>query len=523
MTVIKNKLKDRIIELLPIFICLCASLVPNILQAHGSEIPCKPFEPVYVGPELNSSDLKAFRSPEPVAASLPNDPFLEKQWYLYNYGQPDDQGNLGVPGCDSNILESWKSYHPQKEVILAIVDSGLDLTHEDIDPSFLWTNPGETGTDADGKDKATNGKDDDGNGYIDDIHGWNFQRNTPNIQEDQYHGTHVTGMLSATSNNTIGISGSFPFLKIMPVKIFGLGNDLSSAEIAKAIHYAVDNGAKVLSNSYGTPSFSQDMKDAISYCNSKGVLFVCASGNYRKNMDVEEEKDYPSCYGLENELVVGATDNRDLSTFSNFGSMVEIVAPGDNIFSLWPKSKYRSLSGTSQACPLVAATAVMTWSQHPEWTWREVKQNLLSGADQIQGLSRYVKGGLRLNVGNSIKGKTGIRLPQNDYNTWKTMDYLLESKHPYLNGQTATFSINIENAKKFRLHFAQLAIDHYDDYLSILDRNASMTEFINGVFGESWSEPIEGNQATLILKANDYVNEYGFKIDKVQFQPEERK
>ncbi|MBF0409381.1 MAG: S8 family serine peptidase [Candidatus Riflebacteria bacterium] len=482
------------------------------------EIPCQPFEPVYTGPEYSYEELSQFYNTRTASDSLPNDPFLTAQWYLHNFGQPDDKQQNGIPGCDINVFNAWQAYNPKKEIILAILDSGLDLKHEDINQEVLWVNKGESGTDENGNDKSTNGLDDDQNGYIDDLHGWNFQRKTPVVQDDQYHGTHITSLLCAKTNNSLGISGGFPFVKIMLVKIFGIGSNLTSEEIASAVKYAVDNGAMVLSNSYGTPSYTDAMKKGIEYSASKGALFVCASGNSRKNMELPEEKDYPSCYGIENQLVVGAVNNRNVSTFANFGNMVEISAPGENIFSLMPGSKYRSFSGSSQACPMVAAAAAMIWSQNPEWTWRDVKNSLIKGADQIRGLSKYVKNGLTLNVGNSIKNLEGKRLPEYDFSKWQTKDYAIESQHPYWNGKLATFTVAVEGAKRFRMHFTNIEMEHNGDSLEILDETGNQIEYLNGIFGECWSEVIEGSSAQLILTANDYVNAWGFKIDRIQFQ-----
>ncbi|NLI79170.1 MAG: S8 family serine peptidase [Candidatus Riflebacteria bacterium] len=494
-------------------------LVMAALPVLGGEIPYRPYEPVEIGAPFTDADAAGRRPARCPHGHTVDDPFLDKQYPLCNHGQADDKGQTGSAGCDIGGLEARLAFKPQQEIILAIVDSGLELNHPDVDPAVLWTNPGESGTDAEGRDKAANGVDDDGNGYIDDVHGWNFCRNSPDINEDHYHGTHVGGLLCAPANNGTGIAGACPGVKIMLVKIFGLGSSLGSEQIATAIRYAVDNGARVLSNSYGSPSFTQAMKDAIAYTAQKGALFVCASGNSRKNMDLEEEQDYPSCYGVENQLVVGATNNRDLSTFCNFGSMVEIAAPGENIFSLFPKGQYRSFSGTSQACPLVAGAATMVWMQHPDWTWRQVKRAVLDSADQVRGLSRYVVGGLRLNLFNALTGRPGRRLPAEDFSQWREEARTLESPHPYPNQKTLTFDLAVPGARKLRVHFARLAIDHFGDSLTLRDGGGGLVEYINGIHAAGWSEVIEGDRVQLVLEAGDYINEFGFVIDAVQWLP----
>jgi subtilisin family serine protease len=487
--------------------------------AGAEEVPCRPFEPVDWGTPVTQAEAANLGFATGLRDGLPNDPFFPKQYGWYNEGQPDDKGRHGFPGCDIKLFDALKAYKPQKEIILAIVDSGLDLTHEDIDPAVLWTNPGETGPDANGNDKATNGIDDDQNGYIDDVHGWNFQRNTPNIQEDQYHGTHVGGQLCARVNNGVGIAGAYPGLKIMLVKVFGLGGYLSSEQFATAIRYAVDNGAMVLSNSYGTPSYTQAMNDAVAYTKSKGALFVCAAGNSRKNMDLEEDRDYPSCYGHDNQLVVGATNNQDFATFCNYGSMVDIAAPGENMFSLMPKNQYRSLSGTSQACPVVAGAACLVWAMNPQFSYREVKQRLIDSADQVLGLSLWVRDGLRLNLFNALTGKRGQRFPTENFDLWKTEPVSIQTPHPYPNNATLTFDISRPQAAKMRLHFSRFGVEHYGDKMLITTTDDRPLAFVNGQRGSFWTDVYATQTVRLVLFTNETSTDYGFHVDQIQWLP----
>ncbi|HNV69639.1 MAG TPA: S8 family peptidase [Candidatus Ozemobacteraceae bacterium] len=497
------------------FFFRCASLFFFLIAvvAGAAEIPPQPFEPVDWGRSYTSDQLSRSDARD---GGLPNDPLLDKQYAWRNVGQADDKGQVGIPGCDVRLFDAWRVYKPKQEIILAIVDSGLDLQHEDIDPSCLWVNPGESGLDAQGRDKAGNGVDDDQNGYVDDVHGWNFLKNSPDIQEDHYHGTHVGGQLCARGSNGLGITGGFPGLRIMLVKVFGLGTTLSSEKFAEAIRYAVDNGAKVLSNSYGTPSYTSAMEAAVKYSHDHGTLFVCASGNSRKNMDLEEDKDYPSCYGFENQLVVGATNNRDLSTFSNFGSMVDVAAPGEQMMSTMPKNQYRSFSGTSQACPIAAAAACWVWSMNPQFTALDVKQRLLDSADELPGLRPYVRDGLRLNLYNALLGLPGRRLPAADYSTWATEERVIETSHPYYNNKVVTWDVSVEGAKAFRLHFSRMAIDHFGDTLEIQSRAGQVLAVYNINKDDFWTDAFDGDSVKLVFTANEYVGDYGFTIDRLQ-------
>lgn len=473
----------------------------------AAEVPPRPFEPIVAGPVRERA--------EPARDGAPtNDPFLLKQWWLFNEGQADESGQVGLAGADLGIFEALTQAPQVKPVILAIVDSGLDLTHEDIDPACLWTNPGEAG------DKANNGIDDDGNGYVDDVHGWNFCKKNGDVQEDQYHGTHVGGLVAAVTGNGRGIAGAYPPVKIMIVKVFGLGGYLSSEDFARAVQYAVDNGAQVLSNSYGTPSYVAKFKEAIEYTERKGALFVCAAGNSRKNLDDPEDQDYPSCYGVANQLVVGASDNRDVSAlFSNRGSVVDVAAPGQSMFSLMPGNKYRAFSGTSQACPLVAGAAALLWSGHPEWTYRDVKARLLASADQRTGLSRWVRTGARLNVLKAMRGQEGDRLPTYDFSTWVSKPWPLESQHPYHNNVDQQHVIAVPEAKALRIHFAKFDTDHTYDKLEIADGAGAHLETLEGLLGETWSVVVPGDTAKLHWTTSENVYGWGWIIDRVEYLP----
>jgi len=361
--------------------------------------------------------------------------------------------------------------------------------------------------------------DDDGNGFVDDVHGWDFVDGEPDIQDDGYHGTHCGAIISATADNGIGITGAYPGIEIMPVKIFGLGRYLSSEEIAQAIRYAADNGARVISASFGSATPNEAIRAAVEHCRDQGVLFVSAAGNYRKNLDSEEGRDYPSCYGIENQLVIGGSDNQDNSaTFSNFGQIVDLVAPARWIHSLMPGSKYRAFSGTSQACPLAAGAAALLWSEHPEWTYREVKERLIDSADQRERLQRWCRSSGRLNIYKALAGLPGDRNPLRDFSHWKTMPFELETPHPYPNEKTVVYPVEVPGARAIRIHFERFAIEKTYDTLTIRNGNGQLVEILEGDLGEIDSVVIEGDRATLEHFSGDFINDWGFRIDRIQYE-----
>lgn len=438
----------------------------------------------------------------------PQDPDFAKEWWLHNTGQIDNDGQVGTVGADIKMLEALEIYSPKKEVILAIIDSGLDLRHEDIDEENLWVNQAEK--------NGIPGVDDDQNGYIDDIHGWNMVHQNADIQDNLYHGTHVGGMIAAISNNDKGIFGRVPGVRLMIVKIWDKGGDIFSTHVGEAVRYACDNGAQILSNSYGTPSANQATKEAIEYCQSKGVLFVGAAGNVGQNLDLTA--DYPSSFNFDNQIVVGASDNQDgRATFSNYGDIVDLFAPGKDIYSLVPNNKYKYLSGTSEACPLVALSAAMTLAQNPQLSWKELKERLIMSGDQFKRLKKWSNNGRRLNLYNALEGQEGIALTEYDFEKWSSESVTIESPHPYPRRTTIEIKHKQAAAKRFRLHFSRFELSNYDTVV-IKDEKGEIIERYNGDQLPFWTQVIEGNSASITLTSGSSPLKYGYLIDQIQFE-----
>jgi subtilisin family serine protease len=256
-------------------------------------------------------------------------------------------------------------------VIVAIVDTGVQVDHPDL-KNNIWVNTAEQG----GKP----GVDDDGNGYVDDVYGWDFRNNRPNAIDDNEHGTHCAGIIGAEMNGkgTVGVS---PLVKIMPLKFLGADGSGDTATAIAAINYAVDNGAKVISNSWGGGGRSQLLEEAITRAVAKGVLVVAAAGNSASNND--SVASYPANYpGV---ISVASTDRNDaLSSFSNYGSATtRIAAPGSDIYSTVIGSSYAYLSGTSMATPQVSGALALALALRPNKTRAEIEAALCSSAKKI--------------------------------------------------------------------------------------------------------------------------------------------
>lgn len=216
-----------------------------------------------------------------------------------------------------------------ENLVVAVLDEGVDFSHPDL-ADRKWVNPGESGMDANGNDKATNGIDDDGNGFVDDVNGWNFCTNSPAVYEQtKYdtttdpsktlnHGTHVAGTIAGSLNDD-GLVGVAPNVKIMGLTFLGANDQNQNggecegsgnlADQIKALEYATEKGVKISNNSYGAEGFSQAERDSIVAARDAGHLFVAAAGNSSVDND-GAGADYPASYDVENIISVAAVDNR---------------------------------------------------------------------------------------------------------------------------------------------------------------------------------------------------------------------
>ncbi|MFZ5863099.1 MAG: S8 family serine peptidase [Nitrospirota bacterium] len=332
------------------------------------------------------------------ARIIPNDPLFSSLWGLHNIGQAG-----GTVDADIDAPEAWDSQVGSPSVVVADIDSGMDLTHPDL-AANLWVNPGEI---------IGNGIDDDGNGYIDDYRGWDFVNNDSNPSDDGGHGSHTAGIIAAVGNNGVGVTGVAWQARVMPLKFLDAGGNGLTSDAVDAILYAANMGVRIINASWGCNGvgcYSQALEDAIAYANSAGVLVVVAAGNNGTNNDVTP--DYPCVSTQPNVICVSATTRNDqLASFSNYGSStVDLGAPGSAILSTVPTgscglcdpSRYLSVNGTSSAAPHVSGAAALILSQFPSYTLTQVRDAILSTVDPIPALTGRTTTGGRLNVQRAL-------------------------------------------------------------------------------------------------------------------------
>lgn len=305
----------------------------------------------------------------------PNDPEYYQQW--------------GLRAIKAN--KAWEIEKGNEQVVIGLIDSGVDYNHPDLADN-IWLNYGEIGLDNDGNDKQTNSIDDDDNGFVDDWQGWDFtdtkildamgdchdRDNDP--MDDLGHGTHCSGIMAAQTNNNLGVAGVTWFCKVMNIRAgfrTPSGGFLEDDDVSAGIVYAVDNGAQIISISWGDTQLSPIIRDVCQYAIDMGVVLVASAGN-QAGVGLL----YPATF---NDVisVTAVDERRSLCTFSSYGEGLDLCAPGLNIFSTTINDDYKMESGTSMSAPFVAGATALLLSQNPFLSNGEVHQILQSSCDDL--------------------------------------------------------------------------------------------------------------------------------------------
>ncbi len=370
------------------------SSVPRAVAAYRSDARVATAEPDYLRHTFET---------------VPNDPEFGNLWALRNVGQPHpvaDSGALlaGLPDADIDASDAWSRQIGVATTVIAVVDNGFAVGHPDLDGA-LWTNRAEI---------PGNGADDDLNGKIDDVHGWDFANGDSSLADaPSPHGTHVAGTIAAETDNGIGIAGVCPGCRLMLLKVARRDGAIALSSLLAALAYARAEGADVVNLSLGGPAWSHLEREAI----RKGrFLAVAAAGNESLDNDMylADDRDgdgqpeffspsYPASYNLANLLSVAASTHSDeygyatgcrargaskpACAFTSWGhDSVDVAAPGVDILSTTPGSRYETLDGTSMAAPHAAGIAGLVKSQNPADTPVEVKNRIMRSVDRPTSL-----------------------------------------------------------------------------------------------------------------------------------------
>jgi subtilisin family serine protease len=334
----------------------------------------------YIEPDY---PLKAYRIPNDRGLSL------GQTWGLQNNGQ-----QRGLPDADIDAPEGWDYRTSAEDIVVAVIDSGIRYTHEDL-VSNLWQNKDEI---------PNNNRDDDRNGVVDDQFGYNAVNHSGDPWDDDGHGTSVSGVIGAVGDNRVGTTGVAWKVQLMALKFLDSeGQGLTSDAIA-CIDYALSHGADIINASWGGNGRSRSLERAIRRAQSRNVLFVTAAGNDHANID--RAPDYPASYSLSNIITVGSSTRTDSpSSASNFGrNSVDLFAPGSQIYTCKASSDraYGFSSGTSLAAPFVTGTLALMIAADPGMSGFELTNHLLSSVDPLPALEGLAISEGRLNLAAAL-------------------------------------------------------------------------------------------------------------------------
>jgi subtilisin family serine protease len=341
------------------------------------------------------------------------------QWALDNWGQTG-----GIVDADIDAPQMWRmKRHAGSEMIVAILDTGIDWSHEDL-AANIWQNPGEI---------VGDGIDNDENNYIDDIRGWDFIENDNDPEDMVGHGTHVAGIIGAVGNNGKGICGVCWSVKLMPVRILDDTGHGNIADLCLGIDYAMHGDAKIINLSLGNYPESQSLEFAVDRANDKGVLVVASAGNSGRDIDVPGQESYPGSLPNPNVITVAASDENDLiPVWSNWGAVsVDLAAPGVCVYSTMPDNfvtlngefnlctgnnfemNYDYMNGTSMAAPHVSGVAALCWSLEPGLSHLELRDEILSASASFNAAEKEKKSAFQLGGAGEVVTEGRLRAAQN--------------------------------------------------------------------------------------------------------------
>jgi subtilisin family serine protease len=324
------------------------------------------------------------------SAAHPDDPMFNEQWSLENTGQSG-----GKSQADISALRAWAKTTGSDKVVVAVIDSGVDYTHQDL-MNNIWVRPPNM-------EEYT----DDELGTIDDTYGFNAISDNGDPMDQNGHGTHCAGIIGAEGGNGLGIAGVNWKVEIMPLKFIDASGSGTTKDAIKAINYVIDRkragvNVRIISASWGSTMYSKALEDVIREAGEEGILFIAASGN--ASADADKSPHYPASYDLPNVISVAALNRHDqLAPFSNYGAKrVHIAAPGAEILSTWLNGDFREASGTSMATPEVAGVAALVLSSDSDLSMKALRERLLNSVDKLDSLAGKVSSGGRINAAKAV-------------------------------------------------------------------------------------------------------------------------
>lgn len=443
---------------------------------------------------------------------LPNDPKLAQLWGLINSGDKSDGDGgqiLGKAGMDIDAQRAWQIETGSKDVLVAVIDTGVNYNNPDLAPN-MFTNQAEL--------NGVAGQDDDANGCIDDIHGCDFSKPAADGDPmDVYgHGTHCSGTIGASGNDGTDIVGVAWNVTILPVRFLGDDGGGTLEGAIKSVQYATRMKATIMSNSWGGGGFSQALMDAIVQAKDAGILFVAAAGN--NGSDNDRVATYPANYEVDNIISVAAIDNAGrMAGFSNYGkTKVHIGAPGVNVLSHTMRG-LQSWSGTSMATPHVSGIAALLYSQDMTQSYLTIKQRILASARPISSMRNRVT---TAGIANAYYALTNTVAPPDldDPFSWQKVEGTGSTPHPYAHNYTQTFTFNVPGAARVAVYFPRFETEGGYDKVEFKDANGVSYGIMSGNLGETFGPAVTGDTVVVTFTSDNSEAKYGFDIGGIAYQ-----
>jgi thermitase len=438
-----------------------------------------------------------------------SDSLYGKLWGLNNTGanEPDRNGGYsstrGVAGADVSAERAWEITKGSKNVVIAVIDTGIDYNHPDL-KSNMWTNT---------KEIPGNNVDDDGNGYVDDIHGWNAYAKTGDPMDGNAHGTHCAGTIGAEHDNGQGVAGVMADVSLMAVKFLSDEGSGNLADAVEAIDYATKMNVDIMSNSWGGGGFSQSLEDAIKAAKDKGIMFIAAAGNESSNNDSRPA--YPATYQVDNVVSVASHTAQDtLSSFSCFGKRtVHVAAPGSNVLSTTPNDEYKVFSGTSMATPHVSGVVGLLLAKEGRLPVLEVRNRLMATSVPGPAYRKTTIGGGRVSAYNLL---TDTRIPRQGpgENDWRVepLSEVFETEHPYADNTKFSKTYSFPGAKYVKLVIEKYNTEANYDFITIKDANGAVIEKLSGTGNNVETEYAETSTITVEFTSDSSQTRWGALI-----------
>lgn len=439
---------------------------------------------------------------------IPNDPDMGRLWGLKNRGDLDAGGMRGLKNVDVGVEKAWDITTGSKDILVAVIDTGVDYTHPDL-AANMWVNELEK--------NGIEGFDDDGNGYIDDIYGYDFANDDGDPMDDNAHGTHCAGTIGASGNDGKGLVGVSWNVSIMAIKFLSGSGGGTLANAIKSINYATMMGVDVMNNSWGGGGYSEILKESIKRANRAGIVFVAAAGNSTNDNDTSPE--YPASYEVPNVISVAAIDNRgDLAYFSNYGAKsVHVAAPGHNILSAVPGGT-DTYSGTSMAAPHVTGVVSLLLAHTPNMSFEEVKTRLVRTSKPLALLTGRVASG---GVVDAFYALVNVKAPpdENDPSVFTlSKEELVETAHPYPENLTQTWKIRVPGAKRVAVFFKRFDTEEGYDQVEFTNSAGEKIGRWSGARDGRFSPIADGDTLNLKFTSDDVKSGHGFTIDRIVYE-----